>query len=566
MSRDSDLGTLLAVNVGRPRPVRFQEREISTAIFKKTVKGPVGLIDGSLAGDRQGDQVNHGGRAKAVYLYPHEHYRFWADELGGLPPGFGVFGENLTVQGFDETDLFIGDVLEIGSLRLTVSEPRYPCFKLGIRLDRPDIVDRFVQINRVGAYLAVDTAGELAAGDTVRRVHIDPAGLTVAELMRLRALSGPEDIGALRRALQVSALTVEWRGHLERRLRDLTRGRAPAWPGARPFVVAESRREAEDVVALTLVPRDGRPVPGYRPGQFVAVELPGSPPAVRCYSLFERPGRPHLRIAVKQIDTPDPGGGVSARLHALVPGDELQVRAPAGSFTPDPAAVRPLILVAGGVGVTPIHAIADAVAAVTADGGTARPTYVFYAARRPGLDPLAASLTGLATDGAFRLDIRYSRVNGPAPARLTAADIVTIVGTTDVEVLVCGPTEMVTTLPRDLENLGVPGHLTRVEAFGGDAAHALATVVTVPPGGRAVRFARSAIDARWQRPDQTLPELAEASGLSPAFSCRTGSCGTCETRVLAGSIRHLRSPGVHLEPDHCLTCIATPAEDVVLGL
>ncbi|WP_170315597.1 MOSC domain-containing protein [Nakamurella deserti] len=592
MSDATGLGTLLAVNVGRPRPVSFQGRQIHTAIFKDTVDGPVGVVDGSLAGDRQGDQVNHGGHAKAVYLYPHAHYRFWAGELGGLPPGTGVFGENLTVEGFDENDLLIGDVLQIGSMRLTVTEPRYPCFKLGIRLDRPDVVDRFVQINRVGAYLAIDSPGEVTAGDTIHRIRVDPAGLTVAELMRLRALSGPEDIDAVRRALDVPALTAEWRGHLQRRLRDLTRGRAPGWPGTRPFVVQESRREADDVVALTLVPRDGRPLPGHRPGQFVAVEVPGVPPVVRCYSLYDRPGRPHLRVAVKQLDVATPGGGVSARLHGLAPGDELQLRAPAGSFTPDPTATRPLVLVAGGVGVTPIHAIADTITAAagsataadataadataadptaadptaTAAVGTARPTHVFYGARRPGLDPLAASLAALAAGGAFRLHVRYSRDSATAPARVTAAEIVATVGTTDVEVLVCGPTGMVTTLPHDLANLGVPAHLIRVEAFGGDATRALAAAVTVPPGGRGVRFARSGIGTRWQRADQTLLELAETTGLSPAFSCRTGSCGSCETTVESGTVAHLRPPGVDLDPDRCLTCIAVPTGDVVLDL
>lgn len=551
--------TVVSVNVGEPRIVHWRGREVRTGIFKRPVAGPVAVRRENLRGDGQADLVFHGGALKAVYAYPSEHYAFWREQLGRLPDGWGVFGENLTIAGLLEDEVCVGDVLGAGSAVLRVTEPRYPCFKLGLRLGNDTMVDRFVHADRPGFYLAVEQEGELHAGDAAAVVAQHPARLSVTELMRLRALSGPQDVEALRAAVTVDALTEEWREHLERRLYALTSRRgAPTWPGTRRFRVDARRLEAAGVLSFTLAPADGGPLAGYRPGQFVAVERRTGRdvrPLTRCYSLCDAPGGDRLRIAVKRLEPAAKDGGVSAWLHDEVrDGDELCLRAPAGAFVADPHATRPLVLIAGGIGVTPVHAIAHAVAT----GHLDRQTHVLYAARRPGEDPFADSLRALAADSdRLTAQILYSRQED-APVRLTAELVVETVGGTDVDVLLCGPEAMVRQLPADLCRAGVPAERIGLEAFGPAAAHALGRPVAVPPGGLPVTFTCSGRTARWQHADDTLLDLAEASGVELAFSCRSGSCGSCAVPVRSGQVAYVRPPAAPVDDGQCLACVAVP--------
>lgn len=218
---DRPSGRVLSVNVGLPRRIPSGEGETETGIFKRPIAGPVRVNRLNLAGDGQADLANHGGADKAVYAYPEEHYRWWREQLGDLPDGWGVFGENLTVSGLSEHRLLVGDVLRIGTALLRVTEPRVPCYKLALRLERPDMVRRFARANRTGFYLAVAREGELEAGDAVELVERSAGGPSVAALMRLRLFSDRADLPALRASVEAPSLTEEWRGHLRRRLQKL---------------------------------------------------------------------------------------------------------------------------------------------------------------------------------------------------------------------------------------------------------------------------------------------------------------------------------------------------------
>lgn len=222
----SAAGDVISVNIGCPREVPWGGRTVRTGIFKRPVSGSVAVEGHNLAGDAQADPIHHGGTLKAIYAYPSEHYRFWRAQLGGLPDGWGVFGENLTLAGLLEHDLCVGDILAIGSAKLRVTEPRYPCFKLGIRLADDTVVARFLQANRPGMYFSVEQQGDVRAGDPARVIFEHPGRLSIAELMRLRVLSSADDVEALRAALVVDALTDEWRKHLARRLAKLAPQRA----------------------------------------------------------------------------------------------------------------------------------------------------------------------------------------------------------------------------------------------------------------------------------------------------------------------------------------------------
>ena len=164
---------VLSVNVGMPRLVEYMGEPLATGIFKEPVAGPVRVNELNLEGDGQADLRVHGGRFKAVYVYPSEHYAFWREELPGVELPWGVFGENLTTEGVTESDVRVGDRIRIGSAEFTVTQPRYPCFKLGIRFGRKDIIRRFAKSGRSGFYLAVEKTGEIETGDRIEHFSAD---------------------------------------------------------------------------------------------------------------------------------------------------------------------------------------------------------------------------------------------------------------------------------------------------------------------------------------------------------------------------------------------------------
>lgn len=210
---------LLSVTVGRPRPVPYRDDVISTGIYKEPVNGPVWVRQLNLEGDGQADLKVHGGEHKAVYAYPSEHYAFWSRELHRNDLGYGQFGENLTVEGLIEDAVHIGDVYRIGEALLQVSQPRSPCFKLGIRMGDAQFPARFTAENRTGFYLRVLEEGRIAAGDTIERVEQAKDSISVHDAFRLR--HGPGGTRAeYERAVRVGALTPSWRAAFEKRLTD----------------------------------------------------------------------------------------------------------------------------------------------------------------------------------------------------------------------------------------------------------------------------------------------------------------------------------------------------------
>jgi MOSC domain-containing protein YiiM len=207
---------LLSVNVGRPRIVLWKGKQVSTGIFKSPVEGPVEIHDLNLRGDRQADLSVHGGRYKAVYGYPSEHYAYWRKELSRADLSWGAFGENLTTEDLLETDLHIGDKLRVGSALLQVTQPRSPCYKLTIRFDRDDMVKRFAESNSSGFYFAVLEEGALQAGDEITIVERDPAAVSVADINHLYYRQS-QDPDLFARAVALEALPQSWRDYLSRR-------------------------------------------------------------------------------------------------------------------------------------------------------------------------------------------------------------------------------------------------------------------------------------------------------------------------------------------------------------
>ena len=208
---------ILSVNVGRPRLVVWNGQTVSTGIYKTPVEGRLMLRTLNLDGDRQADLTVHGGAGKAAYAYPSEHYGYWRGELPGVELPWGMFGENFTTEGLDESGVRIGDRFRVGSALVTVTVPRMPCYKLGIKFGRADIVKRFLASGRTGFYFSVQREGEVGAGDEVELLGRDRDGVTVAEVAGLYARGGG-DVETLRRAVRAEALPESWREHFRQQL------------------------------------------------------------------------------------------------------------------------------------------------------------------------------------------------------------------------------------------------------------------------------------------------------------------------------------------------------------
>ena len=208
---------LISVNVARPRLILYRNSTVSTGIFKQPVNGPVQLRTLNLDGDRQADLAVHGGPFKAVYAYPSEHYAFWREELPGTNLPWGMFGENFTTWGLFETELHIGDRLEIGTAILMVRQPRIPCFKLAAKFHRTDILARFLRSGRSGFYFSVEQEGIVEAGNQFELLTRDAQGITIAEMNVLFADDKYNRL-LLDKALATPALPEDWRDFFAKRL------------------------------------------------------------------------------------------------------------------------------------------------------------------------------------------------------------------------------------------------------------------------------------------------------------------------------------------------------------
>ena len=216
------MSKIISVNVGLPREVLWHGHTVTTGIFKEPVEGRVFLRKLDLDGDRQADLTVHGGEYKAVYGYPLEHYAYWKTELPGYNLTLGNFGENFTTDGLLEDAVHLGDRFSIGSAEVVVTQPRLPCYKLGIRFQSDAMVKRFLASKRSGFYLAVAREGEVGAGDEIKEVSRDPHHVSISEIIRLYLAKNynDADVELVRRALQVPSFPESWKEDFRAMLAD----------------------------------------------------------------------------------------------------------------------------------------------------------------------------------------------------------------------------------------------------------------------------------------------------------------------------------------------------------
>jgi MOSC domain-containing protein YiiM len=209
---------ILSVNVSYPKEVDYEGQKVTTGIFKEPIEGRVKLGTLNLDGDKQADLTVHGGPDKAVYAYPIEHYEFWRKVYPNMEMPNGMFGENFTTEGLMEIDINVGDIFEIGSSKVIATQPRMPCYKLGVKFGRMDVLKKFLASGRSGIYFKVLEEGEVGAGDPIIQIKKDTNRVGISDIVRLYA-SDREDIKMMRRTLKVEALPKGWKDYFYEQIR-----------------------------------------------------------------------------------------------------------------------------------------------------------------------------------------------------------------------------------------------------------------------------------------------------------------------------------------------------------
>jgi ferredoxin-NADP reductase/MOSC domain-containing protein YiiM/ferredoxin len=571
---------LVSLNVGQPREVQWHGKTVRTSIWKEPVDGPRMVRRINVDGDDQADRLAHGGEHRAVFVYQLDSYHYWERELGRDDFTYGQFGENFTVDGLADDEVCIGDRYRIGEALFEVTQPRVTCYRVGIRMDDPRMPTLLVAHHRPGFYFRVLEEGFVQAGDSIERVADGPERLTVADIDGLLYLPD-KSRELLERALRVPALSQGWQGSFRELLAKPAGDVSPrpAWSGFQPLRVAEIRRESSTISSFLLVPTE-KPAtaPFAAPGQYLTVRVrpdAGAPQLTRSYSLSDIADERGYRISVKRE-------GVTSRyLHDRIGvGDVLDVAAPRGNFVLREG-TRPVVLISGGVGATPVLAMLHALASER----NPRPVWWLHGARNhdehafaPEVDELLAALPD-----SHRV-IAYSKpAEADAPGalydlagRLDRAALEQAGLPEDADYYLCGPDAFMHAIGAALTARGVPPERIATEIFGAVPTYASGIVKTGdrpphapdgPPGnGPTVTFSRSNLAVRWDDRYPCLLELAEACDVPVGFGCRNGTCHNCESSLLAGNVIYDTEP---LEPPpegRVLVCSTRPDSELTLDL
>ncbi len=587
------MSKLVSVNVGMPKGVAWKGRTVYTGAWKYPVEGPRMLRRLNIDGDGQGDTAGHGGEIRAVLVYQLASYQYWARELHRADLMPGMFGENLTVDGLSDDEVFIGDRYRIGGAVVEVTQPRVTCYRAGMRIGEPRLAALLVAHHRPGFYCRVLTEGEVEAGQDIVKISEGPQRVSVAEMDALLYLPGhPRE--NLERALRIPALSPGWRNSLKNLFAQAGQvGTAagnsgltgvamppPAWVGFRSMRVSGIHTESRDVRSLMLVDANGAVSPEWVAGQSIALRVPAAAEAVavvRNYSLCNSPGVGAFRIGVKR-ESP---GTVSTYIHDKISvGDVVDFAAPRGTFCLFDA-TRPVLLVSAGIGVTPLLSMLHHLVASRSN----RPVWWLHTARNGELHPFADEVrTLLGQLPNARSRVVYSRpsandragIDYDQAGHLDYDTLASLEPPRDADAYLCGPQSFMDQLGEALHACGLDPANIHHETFGARSAitPGITAVASRPPhlpagtpgSGPTVEFARSAITANWSADYASLLEFAEACDVPTRWSCRTGVCHTCETAVLAGQVSYDPEPLDPPAAGTALLCVATPTEPLVLDL
>jgi ferredoxin-NADP reductase/MOSC domain-containing protein YiiM len=520
-------------------------------------------------------------------------YRYWQDRLGRSDFVYGQFGENFTVDGLPDDAVCIGDHYRIGGAVFEVTQPRVTCYRVGIRMNEPQMAALLVAHGRPGFYFRVLEEGEVEAGDEIVQVAAGPERMAVAEVNALLYMPG-HPRSELEKALRIPALSDGWRDSFQALLDRAQTSQAmtgnpgltpaagppPAWTGFRPLRVSQKNSESSNVTSLVLEPTDENPLTAALPGQFLVVRLkpaPDAPALLRSYSLSGAPHEHRYRISIKRETHGAAGAYIDTQVRV---GDVIEVSAPRGNFTLGPGD-GPVILLSAGIGATPVLAMLHALAAKASP----REVWWIYGARNGGEHPFGAETRALLK----ALPQSHSHIcySSPRPEDRPAVDF-DASGRLAIPVLeklrvpraahfyLCGPTAFMSDLTADLAAWGVAPDRIHIEIFGSSPSKTpgVAAVAPRPPHlpdgpagtGPLVSFARSNLNARWDPAMQSVLELAEACDVPVRWSCRTGVCHSCETGLVLGAVGYRPDPVEPPAEGNVLICCSQPQGDIVIDL
>jgi ferredoxin-NADP reductase/MOSC domain-containing protein YiiM/ferredoxin len=583
---------LLSVNVGVPREIAWQGKTVRTAIWKRPVAGRIFARRLNLDGDGQGDLQGHGGEQRAVMVYQIEAYRYWERELNRNDFEYGQFGENFTVEGLADDEVCIGDRYKIGTAVLEVTQPRVTCYRLGIRMNNPEMASLVVSHGKPGFYLRVITEGEVGAGDEIQKVADGPERMSVAEIDSLLYTQN-HDLSRIAIATRIPALSPGWKGSFDAFLQagkdgihngnpGLTPSSSslPAWDGFRWAKVVAVHRETSEVASIVLAELNGSSLPAALPGQYIALRCvpdKDSPPIVRSYSISGASDLGTYRISVKR----EMGPGSQYIVDATQVGDKMEISAPRGEFILR-TGEQPVVLLSAGIGITPVLSMLHALASGIAK--SPREVWWIHATRNATEQVFAQEARQLlAAIPGSHLAIAYSK---PDPTDRPGNDF-DVQGHWDLASLkelalpvtadfyVCGPSAFLRDMNRDLISLGAPHDAIHHEVFGPEDS--------IEPGikkaevkqphspvslgsGPIVSFTRSGLAVPWDTRFKSILELAEACDVPVRWSCRTGVCHTCECGILDGRLRYAPEPLDPPVPGNILICCSTPESPIELDL
>ncbi|WP_252179366.1 MOSC domain-containing protein [Endozoicomonas sp. 4G] len=569
---------LSAICIGRTKRQNIRGHGVTTAYLKSEVQGSVRVHATGIEGNEVAVHKDH------IYAVSTTTYRYWQDRIGGNDKDWpmGRFAENLVIEGLDEAALAVGDVLYIGDeVVLSVSGPRIPCFKVCWRLGQSDrFIPEFAISGHSGVYLSVVKTGTITSGDQVQlEAKSEPRTLVLniakalfagtASLDQMQAMSELEGLSPMSFLFLTSKIAAE------QDRAKLSKGR---WSGSRALRVKDIRQETPDTKSVWLEAPDGTgPLAGALAGQFLTVKIPLAEEEItRVWSLSDYQDNPdHYRMTIKRT----PSGPGSAYMHeTLAVGDSLRVSSPLGQFTLARGNPKPLVLFAGGIGLTPLLAMLKAHTLMK----NYPPVFFFHAvqdgihqAHRAELDQLGA-LPNVTVIHIFSRptenDVSSGRFNyqGHLTKDIIAEKLDGLYITDgakridmppyELQFYLCGPPAFQTHVTEALLALEANADQIYTESFGTEPGASPVPVVETAE----VTFLPAGILAKWDAGlNLSLLELAEQYGLTPPNACRMGVCHTCISRLEVGDTFYDRKIAIAPAEGQFLLCCSRPKTEKV---
>jgi len=581
------MGRLLSVNISLPKEIIHQGKKISSGIFKEPVIGRVKVNTLNIEGDGQADLLAHGGKFRAVYVYSYDNYAYWEKELNRDDFEYGQFGENFTVEGMSDDEIHVGDRFKIGTALFEVTQPRVPCYKLAIKVGVEGFYNQILSSGRLGFYFRVVKEGEVGAGDIIEKISEDPQKMTINDVNGLLYFN-KDDFNAIEKAIKIKALSPGWKNSFEDRLAKskLSEELNDKYIS---LIVSEKVPESQTITSFYLVPKGREPLPTFLPGQFLPLKLdiPGQyKPVVRTYSISDSPDKDYYRLTIKREpappDRPDLYPGVSSNyFHDEVePGTKLLAKAPRGKFFLDSKGDNPIVLLSAGVGLTPLISIMNSIV----ESGTNQEVWFIHGTRNSLEHAMGDHIRKVAQQNDnVHIHVAYSQ---PLKQDLEGRDYDSK-GYVDIELLkkmlpgneaefyLCGPTPFMKSLFNGLLEWEVPEYCINYEFFGPASLLKDRAKVSTPKraveatdcsGEIEVEFSKSGVKTNWNPSFESILDLAEASGLTPDYSCRSGICHTCMCRLEDGEVEYVEEPLDPPEEGCLLICVSKPKKNIVVDI